>query len=430
MSFDVVDLDQGSSASSAGSDIRSAGEAIVSAMNSVQGRWSPIGGQYIAPESGQVVSAMQTPTMLSRQLDEATESVKSALDSYASALDSLNQQRDRILDKIARYDAMNPAPDDLEGQKEKERLRQEIESDCQQLAQDKDSAQNACRGSLLGISVGGHFASSAAGVDLAKANEAGGNVVGSFFKALWDKIARNNSFDGAAGALTQMGLLTVDKWKYAIQYIQLSRHWTKMGTGLWEVPKSLRWIADSSWTSMLLVHKVTGWSPLGASWNPMAKPTTFKEGLKAFGGRTLMQLNGMSNRVALNPKDQPYLDKLGKVSKGLSKVATWTGFITTSVSSWQSDSQTYPAMGNVEKGARAATSATASTVGGLAGAKAGAAAGAALGSFVGPVGTGVGAVAGGIIGGLAGGKAGAWFGDKTKGWVGETASGIWDKITN
>lgn len=283
---------------------------------------------------------------------------------------------------------------------------------------------------MLGISVGGHFASSAIGVELAKANEAGGNVVGSFFKALWDKIARNNSFDGAAGALTQMGLLTIDKWKYGIQYIQLSQHWTKVGTGLWEVPKSLRWIADSSWTSMLLVHKVTGWSPLGASWNPMAKPTTFKEGLKAFGGRTLMQLNGMSNRVALNPKDQPYLDKLGKVSKGLSKVATWTGFITTSVSSWQSDSQTYPAMGNVEKGARAATSATASTVGGLAGAKAGAAAGAALGSFVGPVGTGVGAVAGGIIGGLAGGKAGAWFGDKTKGWVGETASGIWDKITN
>ncbi|PWI28600.1 hypothetical protein [Pseudoglutamicibacter cumminsii] len=416
MSFDVVDLDQSSSASAAGSDIRSAGEAIVGAMNSVQGRWSPIGGQYIAPESGQVVTAMETPTMTSVQIDEATQRVKSALDSYASALNTLNQQRERILSKIAQYDAMNPPPDDVDAQMEKERLRKEIESDCQQLAQDKDSAQNACQGQLLGISVAGHSASMADGVDLAKANEAGGKVVGSFFKTLWDKAARNNSFDGAPGVLLQASLLFMDKWKYTAQGFLMSGRWTTLASGdtAWKLPTTFQYLADKGGVGLALIHKFSGWQH-GAtpqSWNPMAKPTTFKEGVKAFAGRSLLKLDGASNRVALNAVDKPFIDGLSKASKTISRVGTGVSFVTTSVSSWQADSKTYPGMGNGEKAARAGVRATTSTVGGWAGAKTGAATGAALGSFVGPVGTAVGAVAGGLIGGVVGGKAGGWVGDK------------------
>lgn len=416
MSFDVVDLDQSSSASAAGSDIRSAGEAIVGAMNSVQGRWSPIGGQYIAPESGQVVTAMETPTMTSVQIDEATQRVKSALDSYASALDTLNQQRERILSKIAQYDAMNPPPDDVDAQKEKERLRKEIESDCQQLAQDKDSAQNACQGQLLGISVAGHSASMADGVDLAKANEAGGKVVGSFFKALWDKAARNNSVDGPIGVLAQASLLFMDKWKYTAQYFQMSGRWTTMISGdtAWKLPATFQKIADKGGIGLALIHKFSGWQH-GAtpqSWNPMAKPSTFKEGVKAFAGRSLLKLEGSGNRAALNAVDKPFISGMSNAGKALSKASTVVGFATTGVASWQADSKTYPAMGNGEKLARAGVRAGASTAGGWVGAKTGAATGAALGSFVGPVGTAVGAVAGGVIGGVVGGKAGGWFGDK------------------
>ena len=435
MGFNVVELDDGGAARAAGSGISSAGDSIVAAMNSVQSSWSPIGGQYFAPEAGQVINAMTAPSTLSRQLDAATMSVKSALDAYGAELDALNRDRDRILAKIAVYNAMNPPPDDLEGQREKERLRQEIEADCARLAENKDRAQNQCRGALLGITVGGHTASNAAGIDLAKADEAGGNMVGSFFKALWDRVARNNSYGGAVGPLMQIGLLTMDKWKYAIQYTQLSKYWTTVNLdaaakGLWKAPKTLEKFADSSWTAMILVHKATGWTPMGASWNPMAKPSGFKESVKAVGGRTLMQLNTSENRIPVNPAYQSHLDTIGKVSKNLGHVGTAVGVATTSVSSWQADSKAYPAMGGVEKGARAATMAATSTAGGIAGTKAGAAVGAAAGSLLGPGGALAGAVIGGIVGGVGGGKVGSWAGDKAKDTVGDGAAFIWDKVAN
>lgn len=421
MSFDLVELDQGSTARSGGSAISLAGDSIVGAMSRVRGCWSPIGEQYIAPESCKVINAMMLPSKTINALEDAAKQAKSALDSYASDLDALNQQRSRIKSKIASYNLMNPAPDDVEGQMKKEQLRREIESDCQQLAQDKDSAQNACQSQLLGISVDGHSARSADGVNLAKADEAGGNVVGSVFKALWDKAARNNSVDGPVGVFAQAGLLFMDKWKYTAQYFQMSGRWTTMISGdtAWKLPKTFQWLADRGGVGLALIHKFSGWQH-GAtpqSWNPMAKPTTFKEGVKAFAGRSLMKLEGSGNRVALNAVDKPFISAMSNTGKALSKASTVVGFATTSVASWQADSKTYPGMSNGEKAYRAGVKAGASTAGGWVGAKTGAATGAALGSFVGPVGTAVGAVAGGIIGGVVGGKAGGWLGDKANDFV-------------
>lgn len=129
---------------------------------------------------------------------------------------------------------------------------------------------------------------------------------------------------------------------------------------------------------------------------------------------------------------------------GWARAGTWASRAGTVVTAgtaawdqWQADADD-PSLGDVERGARAATQGATTAAGAWAGAQGGAWVGGAIGTALFPgVGTVVGGVVGGVIGGAIGGLAGSEVGDAlvdpigdaadaTADWVGDTAGDLAD----
>lgn len=426
MSFQLVELDDPGTVRIGAFDIKTKIDSAATAMQTVRTTWEPIRHSYHADEEDIVAEAMERPSYLSYELEEAGNDIKAALDDYATDLAGLKARRAAIQAKIDRYDALNPDPEDEQKVEEKEQLKQEIDLEAAQLAEDKDAAQNRCRARLLGIRIGNNFASAAS--DLApRANQANGGTDSSFFQKVLDRSIRSNKLDWPWGSVAQAGLFGLDMTKHGLM-LALFNNTRVAARGSW-LPSQLQQLAASGPMGALMVKNMTGWDKsqiknMGrflktqSALNPMRTPTGIKDGAKVAFGRSMMKLNGGSNRVAL-PGKAGTVSKISTASKWVGHAGTVAGAAVTFGTSWQEDSKTHPSMGNAEKTARATTVTAAQTAGGWAGGKAGAAVGAAVGSMIFPgAGTAVGAVAGGIIGGVAGSSAGGWLGNKAKDTVG------------
>lgn len=414
MSFNVVELDDPGEIRTKAGDIRSKTEAAADVMSKVKDTWSPLGQYYLASESTNIVAAMNSPAVISSDLDRAGRRMKSALEDYASDLDELKERRKALIDKINDYEAMSPDDDDESGQEEKKKLRKEIETEVDALASDKDDIQNRCRDRIMMISIGVSFAAGA-DVKVPRANEASGeNIVRAFANAMWDSVTRSNDLDGRWGPVAQIGNIYFDKWAYIFKWAQRGmgkKVPVSFADARWQMPKTLQKMTAGSFG---LLHSAVRWSPLGDSWNPMRTAGKAKGAVETLATRVRLRANGHSKWVAANSISQNAFDDLGKYAKVAGRASSVVGAGVTAATSWQEDSKTHPSMGNGEKAARAGVATGLSVAGGLGGAKAGAVVGGAVGSVIPGAGTAVGAVIGGFVGGVAGGMAGGWAGDKAK----------------
>lgn len=446
----MVELDDPDAVRGAASAVNSSCGTVQGSMASVAQGWSPIQQQYDAPEGPMAAQAMQTPQQHATELSEAGSSAHSALEIYASELETLHSQRNSLLADIADFEADGAEGADDDDWEAREEAIDELQQRCHSLAQQKDQAQNTCASTLDGITTS---ASAFRGSQHAPetANEAD-DVTGAprgvvkdtvSFVGLYpgddlDSDAANLGVFGVSTAIAGAGI-GVDN-----RLGNLSRQAPRQN---WAPRWTQRIAGSGNGARAATVAAVTGWDArtvtnggqyLGKNdaRNPYrSSGSGAGNALRNVRNQTFANLNS-NNRTPTSGNSGAH-----RVWSGASRALTIGGGAltagTSAVSSWQEDSANHPDMSKTEKGARAGTTAATTAGGAFAGGKAGAAVGAAVGSVFPGVGTAVGGVVGGIIGGAVGGLAGSAVGDTLKGAVGsaaesvkDVASDAWDGVTS
>lgn len=431
--FSVVELDDPQVIRGRAETIAISFTQAEQAMGHTAQCWSPIGSQYAAPETPQVVAAMDRPKARAGELSTSGVSVRLALTTYSDRLEELEARRRTLLQDIESFTAEDPSATDDRG--EREDKISELQQRCHDLARDKDEAQNTCADALGALTTSVSMLRGTE-VQVSRANEADGvsDPSPSFGARAAEGLGLrpgktfgesvDNALWGIHTSLSSVGASST------LAGIALSQQRPRAG---W-LPKPLQNLAGANSRAASVIARTTGWDVNAVQngghflkksdpMNPFRNPAGVKDSLQAGLARTLSNLKG-DNRTPSPGKAVAY-KHWATAGKLAGRVATPLSAVTGFASSWRDDSSKHSEMGNVEKGARATAKTVTTVAGGFAGAKAGAAVGAAIGSLV-PipgVGTAVGAIAGGVIGGAIGSGVGGAIGDGAKSMISKIANG-------
>lgn len=421
--FHVGDLDDPGSIRAAAGALGGTASTVNTEMDATNQTFSPITGQYEAPESPMLQTAFSTPLTSAGELTDAGDQAEAALRLYAADLEDLEGRRRTLVAEIGQFNAEGAegADDDDRG------AHEELKQRCHNSAGAKDQAQNTCVAALSAITTSASQQRSSA----PHADEAGdaeshheaqhGNT--------WDHV--EDGVEGLQVPHTGVGL-GLNSVHYAVTTPRARQNW---------LPQSLQNVAAKGGRQASLVEKTTGWSANsvtnGGHWmkatdaaNPYAlaaPPNSAKNVARNLNPKDL------TRRTLANLNDNNTVAKAGQSSTAsrLSTAGRWMnvgGGVLTAVGSGlnsvKNDMANHPDMSGTEMGARAVTQGGVAAAGGWAGAKGGAALGAAVGTAFGPAGTVVGGLVGGVVGGVAGSAAGQAFGEAIKEPAGKIADSV------
>ncbi|GHD06120.1 hypothetical protein [Zhihengliuella salsuginis] len=400
--FEVVALDDHDVVRTRAVSYAEAAASVRTSAETTRNNWHPIGQQYSAVESFTVTAAMDRPVQLASQLDDVADGARSALTTYADALEELSRQRATLLADMVAFETSGPGVEDLDA---RELAITRLQDRCHHLAQAKDDAQNRCVQSLRGLSTAA-APEDARPKRVPTADEAGDVHDPTPGAAV--EIARDAGF--VPGDSFDDGL---DTLKWAAQHYggALGAGSNYFAHNLSQTVLKADWVPNfmagmGAKDALLAKFDLTPEAVLdgNSSRHPFSKAVNLADGAKKFVQRSVAFLNPKN----LVPDEglKVSKDMWGSVGKWAGRAGGVVGAGFTAVASWQEDSQKHPEMTGREKTARAAMVTGTTTVAAIGGAKAGAAMGAAIGTFCGPgIGTAIGAVAGGIIGGAVAGFA-------------------------
>lgn len=434
--FHVVDLDDPGSIRAAAGAFGGTASAVNTEMNATQQTFSPITGQYEAPESPMLQTAFSTPVTSAGELTDAGDQAEAALRLYAADLEDLEGRRRTLVAEIGQFNAEGAegADDDDRGAHE-ERI-EELKQRCHNLAEAKDQAQNTCVAALSAISTSAsQQRSSAPHAD--EAGDAESHHEAQHGNSL-DQV--EDGVEGLQVPHTGVGL-GLNSVHYAVTTPRARQNW---------LPQSLRSIAGLGGKPASLIKTATGWDANlvtnGGQWmskadaaNPFAlaaAPNSAKNiannlNPKDVTRRTLANLN--ENNTVAKPGQSSTASRLSTAGRWMNAGGAVLSGAGASLNSVKNDMANHSDMSGTEMGTRAATEGLATATGSWAGAKGGAALGAAVGTAFGPAGTVVGGLVGGVVGGIAGSAAGQAFGEAVKEPVGkavdsvvETGKDLWD----
>lgn len=453
--FTVVDLDDPDTVESSATALKTATADVDESIGRASRTWGGLEQSYRAPETGELLTALQPATSRAAELARAGAEAETAVHTYAAALREMQTTRRVLVEDIEAFQvegAEDAAENDWAAREER---IAELQRRCQELAEAKDEAQNACATALGAITTSASLPRGSR-TEVSTADAAGqvetparspedwlvaslGVTPGENFGGTW---ADALSFAASKG-LTTTGAVA-ESLKHSWSEVRPRQGWA---------PEWAKNIAARGERSAELVKKVTGWDARqvtnSGQWlaknsaqNPYRRPQGFRDGVKAVRSRFFANFN--TNNLTPKAGKAGAFSTASKVSSFATKTGGALTFVTGTVGQWNEDSAKHPQMNGGEKLARSVTVGGGAAVGGWAGAKAGAAAGAAIGSlFPGP-GTAIGAVAGGVIGGIAGSAVGKEIGEAAKGMIGdiageargaaeevaEGAQEAWDKVTS
>ncbi|GAB3179875.1 hypothetical protein GCM10027060_08450 [Nesterenkonia halophila] len=435
--FTVADLDDPDTVESSATALKTATADVDESIGRASRIWGGLEQSYRAPETGELLTALQPATSRAAELARAGAEAETAVHTYAAALREMQTTRRGLVEDIEAFQvegAEDAAEDDWAAREER---IAELQRRCRELAEWKDEAQNACAAALGAITTSASLPRGSR-TEVSTADAAGqvetppqspedwlvaslGVTPGENFDGSW---ADELSFAASKG-LTTTGAVA-DSLKHSWSEVRPRQGWA---------PEWAKNIAARGERSTELVKKVTGWDAnqvtnsgrwlaKNSAQNPYRRPQGLVDGAKALRSRFFANFN-TNNLTPKAGKSGAFstASKVSKVAGGTGSVLTLaTGF----VGQWNEDSAKHPDMEGAEQFTRAATVGGGAAIGGWAGAKAGAAAGAAIGSlFPGP-GTAIGAVAGGVIGGIAGSAVGKELGEGLKNATGDVVSGLLD----
>lgn len=453
--FTVVDLDDPDTIESSVTALKTATADVDESIGRASRAWGGLEHSYRAPETGELLTALQPATSRAAELARAGAEAESAVHTYAAAVRDMQTTRRALLADIETFQTEGvegAAEDDWAA---REQRIAELQRRCQELAEAKDEAQNTCAGALGAITTSASLprgsrqeVPTAEAADQVEAPAQSpeewlvkslGVTPGQDFGGTW---ADALSFAASKGLMATGAV--ADSLKHSWSEVRPRQGWA---------PEWAKNIAARGERSTDLVKKVTGWDARqvtnSGQWlaknsaqNPYRRPQGLVDGAKALRSRFFANFN--ANNVTPKAGKSGAFSTASKVSKFASGAGGVVTLATGFAGQWNEDSAKHPDMKVAEKTARSFTVGGGAALGGWAGAKAGAAAGAAIGSlFPGP-GTAIGAVAGGIIGGIAGSTLGKELGEAAKGTFGDIAGGAqdvaedvaegageaWDKVTS
>ncbi|WP_010523966.1 hypothetical protein [Nesterenkonia sp. F] len=437
--FTVVDLDDPDTLESSATALKTATADVDESMGRASRTWGGLEHSYRAPEAGELLTVLQPATSRTAELARAGGEAESAVRTYAEAVREMQTTRRVLLADIETFQTQGvegAAEDDWAAREER---IAELQRRCQELAESKDEAQNACAAALGAITTSASLprgsrqevstAETAEEVEAPAQSpedwlvESLGVTPGENFGGTWTDAL---SFAASKGLMATGAV--ADSLKHSWSEVRPRQGWA---------PEWAKNTAARGERGTKLVQKVTGWDARqvtnSGQWlaknsaqNPYRRPQGFRDGAKALRSRFFANFN--TDNLTPKAGKAGAFSTASKVSSFATKAGGGLTFITGTVGQWNEDSAEHPQMKGGEKLARSFTVGGGAAVGGWAGAKAGAAAGAAIGSlFPGP-GTAIGAVAGGIIGGIAGSTLGKEAAEVVKEGVGDVAAGAQDFV--
>lgn len=440
--FTLVDLDDPDSVDSSATALKTATADVERTLGEAVSTWSGLESSYRAPETGELLTALDPAAAQAGELARAGQEAEAAVRVYAAELRDLHTRRRALLadiEDVRTTGADAAAVDDAEAHE----LRIiELQQRCRELAEEKDAAQNRCAAALGAITTSvstargsRHQVPQAAEADdvatsePVRQNRAG--AVGQSAAATTGSVFGASAADAAAFGL-QKGVSAVGTTADAVAKSTSTMHPRQA----W-APAKLRDVAAMGERSRRAVAAVTGWDASSVTApderlaaddarNPFRRPRGVKDAASALRGRFFASLSEQ-NRVAKAGMSGRF-DVASKMAKGAAGTGGVLTFATGAVGQWNEDSAAHPEMEWHEQGTRAASVGLSTAVGGWAGAKAGAAAGAAIGSFFPGPGTAIGAVAGSVIGGIAGSSVGKEAGEALKDGAGEVVDTVADGV--
>ncbi|GAA3284248.1 hypothetical protein [Nesterenkonia halobia] len=435
--FTVVDLDDPDTVEASATALKTATADVDESIGRASRTWGGLEQSYRAPETGELLTALQPATSRAAELARAGAEAETAVHTYASALREMQATRRGLVEDIEAFQvegAEDAAEDDWAAREER---IAELQRQCRELAESKDEAQNACAAALGGITTSASLPRGSR-TEVSTADAAGqvetppqspedrlvtslGVTPGENFDGSW---ADALSFAASKG-LTTTGAVA-DSLKHSWSEVRPRQGWA---------PEWAKNIAARGERSTELVKKVTGWDAnqvtnsgqwlaKNSAQNPYRRPEGFRDGVKAVRSRFFANFN--TNNLRPKAGKSGAFSTASKVSKVAGSAGSVLTLATGFVGQWNEDSASHPDMEGAEQFTRAATVGGSAAIGGWAGAKAGAAAGAAIGSLLPGPGTAIGAVAGGVIGGIAGSALGKELGEGLKNATGDVVSGLQD----
>lgn len=448
--FTVVDLDDPDSVEPSATTLKTATADVERTVGEAVSTWGGLESSYRAPETGELLTALEPAAEQAGELARAGDEAESAVRVYAAELRDLHTRRRALLADIEDFRRMG-ADAAAVGDGEAHDLRvTELQQRCRELAEEKDAAQNRCAAALGAITTS---VSTARGSRHQVPQAAEADDVATSGSARQDRVgdvgqtaATTGSVFGASAADAvsfglQKGVSAVGTTADAVAKSTS----TMLPRQVW-APAKLRDMAATGERGRRAVAAVTGWDASSVTApdrrlaaddarNPFRKPHGVKDAASALRGRFFASLSEQ-NRVA-KPGMSGRFDVASKMAKGAAGAGGVLTLATGAVGQWNRDSAAHPEMEWEEQSARAGTVGISAAAGGWAGAKAGAAAGAAIGSFFPGPGTAIGAVAGGVIGGMAGSAVGKELGEGVKDFTGDAADAVsdgaekaWDSVTS
>ncbi|WP_010524751.1 hypothetical protein [Nesterenkonia sp. F] len=445
--FTVVELDDPDTVETSATALATATVDVERTVGEAVSAWGRLESSYRAPETGELLTALDPAAEKAGELARAGDEAESAVRIYAAELRDLHRRRRALLadiEDVRTMGADGAAVDDGEAH----HLQiTELQQQCRLLAEEKDAAQNRCAAALGAITTS---VSAARGSRHQVPEAAEADDVVTSGPTLQERVGRlaqttGSAFGASAADAVSFGVqkgvsavgTTADAVAKSASTMRPRQAWA---------PAKLRDVAAMGDRSRRAVAAVTGWDASSVTSpdrrlaaddarNPFRRPRGVKDTASALRGRFFASLSEQ-NRVA-KPGMSGRFNVASKIAKGAAGGGGVLSFATGAVGQWNEDSAAHPGMEWEEKGARAGTVGFSAMAGGWAGAKAGAAAGAAIGSFFPGPGTAIGAVAGGLIGGIAGSAAGKDLGEGLKDFTGDAADAVsdgaekaWDSVTS
>ncbi|GAB3177082.1 hypothetical protein GCM10027060_00810 [Nesterenkonia halophila] len=449
--FTVVDLDDPDNVESSASALKTATADVARTVGEAARTWGGLESSYRAPETGELLTALDPAAEQAGELARAGNEADSAIGVYAAQLRDLHTRRRALLADIEDFRTMGADAAAVDDGEAHDLRVTGLQQRCRDLAEEKDAAQNRCAAALGAITTS---VSTVRGSRHQVPQAAEADDVATSKSALQDRVG-NVGQTAATTTGSVFGASAADAVSFGLQKgvsavgttaDAVAKSTSTMNPRQAWAPAKLRDMAAMGERSRRAVAAVTGWDASSVTApdrrlaaddarNPFRRPHGVKDAASALRGRFFASLSEQ-NRVA-KPGMSGRFDVASKMAKGAAGAGGVLTFATGAVGQWNEDSAAHPEMEWEEQSARAGTVGFSAMAGGWAGAKAGAAAGAAIGSFFPGPGTAIGAVAGGVIGGIAGSAVGKELGEGFKDLAGDTVDAVsdgvekaWDSVTS